>query len=543
MVLRSSRRSMVVLIATFLLLTRVSAAQEPAAPSPSGGPQRPNFVVILVDDFDREMLNYLPQAGNRNLTPNLDRLAREGVVLDGQRVVAPLCTPMRYSLLTGRQASRAGNRQFLRARESLGTAYVEFNTRIVPDEPTFPQALERSGYRTGTVGKHHCVDWTDVIPVGSAADANDPEVARRLRDNGARMEETLRRCGFSFAARIYDGNVREGYPREIAVHNLDWLVEGALEFLDGVGRQPFFLFFAPTVAHAPSEPERSHGADPRASGYGWLEQAPSVLPPRASLRERLIAAGFDPDARRLQPANLLWLDDAIGALLARLERIGALGQTMIVFLNDNGQEDKGSLYEAGTHCPGFIWRSGGFPCGPRLASLVTNLDVAPTLLDYAGVTTPDTAFDGASLRPLLEGTATQVRDHVYFEVGFARGILHDGFKYIATRIPADAPASLDFRRRSQDARKDGRDPDSRYGHLAGGPMEQAVRRRHPAYDARDQLYQLATDPEERTNLAGQPRHAARLARMKELLRLELARLPGAFGEFTEAAAPAKDGGE
>jgi len=74
-------------------------------------------------------------------------------------------------------------------------------------------------------------------------------------------------------------------------------------------------------------------------------------------------------------------------------------------------------------------------------------------------------------------------------------------------------------------------------------MEQAVRRRHPAYDARDQLYQLATDPEERTNLAGQPRHAARLARMKELLRLELARLPGAFGEFTEAAAPAKDGGE
>jgi hypothetical protein len=231
-----------------------AAAQEITVAEPTAPPRRPNFVVILVDDFYREMLNYLPEGANRNLTPNLDRLAREGVVLDGQRVVAPLCTPMRYSLLTGRHACRAQNRQFRHLMTSIGTPYVEFNTRIIPGETTFPLLLERSGYRTATVGKHHCIDWPDVVPAGSGADVNDPAIAQLLRDNGVRMEETLRRCGFTFASRIYDGNVREGYPREIAVHNLDWLVEGAFDFLDHVGSDALLLYFAPTVAHAPIEP-------------------------------------------------------------------------------------------------------------------------------------------------------------------------------------------------------------------------------------------------------------------------------------------------
>jgi arylsulfatase A-like enzyme len=234
-------------------------------------------------------------------------------------------------------------------------------------------------------------------------------------------------------------------------------------------------------------------------------------------------------------------------LLSRLERIGALDTTMIVFLNDNGQDGKGTIYESGTLCPGLIWRKGGFPCGPRLASLVTNLDIAPTILDFAGVAAIDAGFDGASLRPLLEGRATSVRDHAYFEIGFARGIVHDGFKYIATRIPASAPDHLDFRRNGAGGRGGGRgggrDPDGRYGHLAGGPMEQIARRQHPAYDAPDQLYQLATDPDERNNLVGKARHAERLAHLKDLLRQELARLPGEFGEFSATAQGANAGGE
>lgn len=523
------------------LLLVLALGQDPApTPAPPKTPRPPNIVFIVADDMHRDLLNFTPEGNGRNFTPSLDRLAREGVVLAGQHIVSPICTPSRYSCLTGRYACRAQNPTFRAILESSGTTLVAWNTHLLQDELNLPKLLQQAGYVTGTAGKHHCIEWGEELePVSEEESARDPAVAAKLRANGERMEATLRRCGFDWADRVYGGNVSQGLPRDVAVHNLDWITEGALEFIDRSAAKPFFLWFAPTVPHAPLEPGRSWDADPRATAYGFLEHAPNVLPPRATLKPRLQAVGITERSGRRQPVLLLWLDDAIGALLRRLEERGIADRTIVVFFNDNGQDGKGSIYESGAHCPSVVWRQGGFPCGAKLEQHISNIDLAPTILDLAGTAAPPGFCDGRSFLPQLNGSVEPLHDTLYFELGFTRGVLKGQWKYVALRYPPAPETLLDLRPddRGHGTQEPDRDapstqvPRPLFGHLAGNPNEVRTKRKHAGYWDKDQLYDLATDPEENVNLAARPEHAARLAAMKELLIAELAKLPGGFGEL------------
>ncbi len=515
-----------ILVVTSLTLAPLAALDAGETPAAAG---KPNIVFIIADDMFAEMFNFRPEGRGKNLTPNLDRLAAEGTILQGQHIVSPVCTPSRYNCLTGRYASRARNPQFTNLTERAGMSLVLWNCQITPEDTTLPQLLQRTGYVTGFAGKQHVVAVPGRTKLPPDADPRDPEVRKELAENERAERAALQRAGFDEAAGIYPGNPDDLGPAALRVHNMDWVAQAGLDFIDrhaGQGK-PFFLYFAPTLVHSPYTPERSWDADPLVTPAGLLDAPPDVLPSRASRSQRLRES---PTTGRHRE-NLLWLDDALGALRQKLESTGQLAKTVIFFFNDNGQNGKGSLYQSGAFAPSIVWRQGGFPCGQTASVRVTNLDFAPTILDLAGGSAPPDTFDGRSFRAALDGDTEAIHESLYFELGFTRGVLQGDWKYIALRYPPDAERFALSKDRKHMAGVPVPPGNPGFGHIAGNNNESNALRTQPAYFDRDQLYDLKTDPREQRNLAGDPQHAAVLAELKRELERHLARLPGGFAEL------------
>ena len=148
--------------------------------------------------------------------------------------------------------------------------------------------------------------------------------------------------------------------------------------------------------------------------------------------------------------------------------------------------------------------------------------------------------------PVLDGEVRELHDSLYFEIGYTRGVLKDGWKYIALRYSDYAnELPIEERRKRLDnqnrfltswgRRPHSTDPTAPFSHYSlvpgGGDTEHGTIGRYPAYFDADQLYDLTSDPGEQVNLAGEPRHAGKLEEMKGLLRDYLADLPGSFAEF------------
>lgn len=399
-------------------------------------PRRPNIIFIITDDQLPHTFNFLPEGRGNNLTPNLDRLANEGTILMGQHVSSSVCTPSRYSCLTGTYASRA----LAHAKRKYDDVHgIGWNTHIMPDTTTLPKMLRDAGYVTGAVGKNHVIDVPGWPKIGWDADPNDAAVKSELARRAKMVKDAYHRAGFQYAERLYQNNPDGNGIRKLAVHNLDWVTEGALEFIDQNADQPFLLWYATTVPHGPKEAKRSWNADRRVTADGILAKAPNVLPARDTIPKRLAAANLPKaESGKDDRANMLWLDDAVGAMMKRLEDRKIDDNTIIIYFNDHGQAAKGTVYQSGAHNPSVIWRKKRFACGPSSDALISNIDFAPTILDMAGVEIPASGFDGKSFLPLLEGKTDQHHDALFFEIGYTRAILKDGFKYIALRYPKQA---------------------------------------------------------------------------------------------------------
>lgn len=527
-------------LAAVVLPTSGFASDPPTLPD--GKESRPNFVFIITDDVERSMLNALPEGRGLNLTPHIDRLVNEGTIMEGQHVASAVCTPSRYNVLTGNYASRA------LAIGEQEQAVVAFTTHIRPDQVTLPMLLQKAGYRTAMVGKNHVVEAPPLPNIPLEADPRDPAVAAALREFQPAYEAALCRAGFDFVGGIYPANPDELLPRALRVHNMDYVTEGALRFLDEqTGEKPFFLYLATTLPHGPVVAERSWNSDPLATPFGMLEEPLSVLPARTSIPERLAAVGLASDQDQNDAAMMLAVDDAIGAILDRLESRQLLGNTVVVFFNDHGCDTKGTLYQGGLAFPSVFWRAGGFPVGSRSKALVSNVDFAPTLLDLAGVDFDTDQFDGISFQEVLMGGASPDSRILYSEMGFSRALRVGDWKYLAIRYPEDI-ASMDLEERrcrleewNAHLRERGiepltTDPMAPFSHLTAIPggahaEHSSTGKKNHYYDP-DQLFNLAEDPGENFNLANDPQYADLLASMQEILRQKLRELPGTFGEFT-----------
>jgi arylsulfatase A-like enzyme len=509
--------------------------------------KRPNVIFVITDDQSRDQFNFLPE-GQRagkgiNLTPNIDRLSSEGVIFINQHVSTPVCTPSRFTCLTGQYASRAKNERFLAKTTKDGQTVVEWNTGIEPSTETLPRILQSAGYATGAVGKNHVITAPRGRRFPPDSNANDPAALKQLRDDYDEIIAAYKQCGFDYAASVYNQNIIADRPRALLYHNLDWIVKGALDFIDENPEKPFFLYFATTVPHGPHRDTAWQG-NPLATPLGLLKEPLDVLPPRDSIPKRLKAAGIDESK-----GDMLWLDDAVGALLSKLEQHGVLDNTVIFYFNDHGVESgKGTVYQGGAHTESFVWSKQPWFRGDRTVdALVSNIDFAPTILDVCGVPARPELHDGKSMRPLLEGTAEAIHESLYFEMGYTRAVRKGDWKYIALRVPEEMKnMSYEERKRRLDSwierrKKLGQqyfeaDPMDPFGHLGEVPGGSDIDRRamagHPKhYFDEDQLYCLKDDPNEQNNLAGDPKYKAKLDEMKEELTKHLMRVPGTFAEF------------
>ncbi|MBI9072983.1 MAG: sulfatase-like hydrolase/transferase [Melioribacteraceae bacterium] len=501
----------------------------------------PNFVFIILDDMKQEEFNFLPRGKGKNLTPNIDKLAMDGTIFLNQYVASPVCTPSRYNCLTGRFAGRAGNQSFKNSIKKNRQNVVQWNTSIIPSDITVAEVLRDAGYKTGFVGKNHVIEVKNWQQLAYDSDLSSEENRLILEKNDRKVRQAIQNSGFDYTASIYHRNPEAIGAKELSVHNMDWIAQGAVDFIDTLDEEnPFFLYFAATLTHGPNEAERSWNANPLATPNGMLKNKLAVMPDRSTIPERLKNAGLENQNKE----NLLWLDDAIGAVINKLEEKGLDDNTYIFFFNDHGQDAKGTIYQGGILNPSIIWKKGGLKSGNESLVKISNIDFAPTILDLADVYYKPAMFDGKSFGHVLNGSTEPVHDELYFEMGYTRAIIKGEYKYLALRYPEYAEKwSYDKRKDILDAFNKRRakrnqiivnpnDPMKPFSHImllpGGGAAEFESTGKLPGYYDSDQLYNIKNDHEELTNLADDPNHKDKLLELKSIMSEYINTFPGGF---------------
>ena len=446
---------------------------------------RPNILFILLDDLRWDTVGY---AGHPHLrTPNIDRIAREGVTFQNAFSTTSLCSPSRASLLSGLYAHRHG----------VTDNFTEFPTAL----NSFPRTLQGAGYATAYVGKYHMGENNDEPRPGFDYFVTHKGQGRyfdtEFNVNGRRRE------------------VMKGYyTTAVTDIALEWLKEdhGGKPWLLMLGHKAPHSFYTPEAQHAHAfddvrvpYPDSAFSLDGKPSWikdrrdtwhgiYGplfeWRKKFPDDRPAAVKDFENMVHAYW---------GTMLSVDDSVGRLLGFLESSRQLDNTIVVFVGDNGllqgehgMVDKRTMHEPSIRIPMAVRFPGLAGTPRRIEQQVLTVDMAPSLLELAGA--PALAgVDGRSWVPLVKGDDSTWRKSWFYYYNYEkefpytpniRGVRTERWKYI------------------------------RYPHGDGGAD------RHPG-----ELYDLHKDPGELANLIEAPEAASVLAE----LRSELARLMAATG--------------
>lgn len=425
---------------------------------------RPNIVFILADDHRYDALGFMNTHPWLE-TPNMDRIAREGVHFKNSFVTTSLCSPARASFLTG---------QYPRCHGVMNN-----NTPWVDSNVTWLGALHSAGYRAGFVGKWH-------MPGGGVPDmAGSGKLDRMVSFDYAGGQGVYTDCPL-----VVDGErvKSDGYITDV-------LTDYSLEFLDGAKNGRFCLYLSHKAVHAMFKPPKRYKGTLEGADLPELEKIERGLP--IGLINGYQRARFDHYVQGYYE-SLRAVDDSVGAVLGWLDQAGLAENTLVVYAGDNGYywgehglNDKRYAYEEGIRVPHLARCPRFQPEGGVVRDeMVLNVDLMPTILESAGVKTP-AAVQGESCLGLIGGRDMPWRDSWMYEYFQDPGFPVPPIKAVRTK---------DWKLIT-------------YPH----PKE---RKRLP-----DEMYNLANDPGERNNLAGT---AARAGKEKEL-RAELARLEKEIG--------------
>ena len=232
--------------------------------------KRPNIIYIMTDDqsaivptkADSDMIHLEGEKvqshpfgfnGDSEVhTPIIDGLAKDGMIFNHAYVSSSVCSPSRYTMLTGRYAGRSEGPSFMKLHPYGKMTRVENNTELEMDRENLPRLLQKAGYKTGFVGKSHIIDHdllnrrgksnaSGLIPYEIGADPKDPEINKAMRHNHEFWSNQIKKYGFDYANGVYAGNLRELYNDSLNVHNIEWKNKAALEFIDQNAEEPFFL--------------------------------------------------------------------------------------------------------------------------------------------------------------------------------------------------------------------------------------------------------------------------------------------------------------
>jgi arylsulfatase A len=350
-----------------LLLCIAAAVSTLAAQSPP-----PNVILILADDMGWHDTGF---SGNTFTdTPNLDRMAREGLVFDQACASAPNCAPTRACLLTGQYPPRHGVYTVVDERHAPGSPehriIASASREALPEDSiTLAETLRSAGYATGMFGM-----WN----LGRGRSGPNTPTGQ-----GFEVFKEPKQLGFE----------KDAYQDHAGRYSPDVLTDAAIEWMSSVKDRPFFLYLAFHDVHAPYDPKP-----------GLLE--------KYRTRNGVINAAH--------AATVEAMDANIGRVLAALEKAGATQRTHVIFTSDNGGNRelvaplngaKGSLYQGGLRIPAVI-RGPGIPGGRRSRNTILSMDWFPTVMELANINpTPGNKPDGTSLVPILRGkTSSLARD-------------------------------------------------------------------------------------------------------------------------------------
>ena len=368
--------------AVLALLSACGGGSSPSAPAPAPAatPQaaRPNLVLVVTDDLDVPTTLELPRLP--------DLMANRGLSFTRAFATQPLCGPSRASILTGQYTHNHG----VTGNEPPSQGFVAFRGQ---EAQSLAPRLKAAGYRTSLVGK-----YLNAYPYG----AGDAYVPPGWDDWYGHLTATE-------DGRFYDywvndnGNVSR-YGTKPDEYSADVETKRAVKFIrDSAGRpEPLFLWLGPEAPHTPSTYAERHGADFR---YSLAPRVPSFNEGDVSAKpswvrqiRSMTAAEIDEADRfqRFRLRSLRAVEDMIEAVVQALAETGRLEQTYIVFTSDNGLlmgqhravGRKGNAYEESIGIP-LIVRGPGVPVG-RTDAIALTIDLAPTLLDLAGVPVPET---------------------------------------------------------------------------------------------------------------------------------------------------------
>ena len=357
-------------------------------------PDRPvNFVLIYLDDMGYGDLSLTGAIGYK--TPNIDRLANEGIFFTRYYSPQAVCSASRVGLLTGCYPNRVGISGALGPNSEIG---------LNPEEETIAEVLKKKDYKTAAVGKWHLGHHKEFLPLQQGFDeylglpySNDMWPVN-YDGTPATKEGNSRKANFPVLPLIENNDkVREIKTLDDQSELTTIYTEKAVQFIEANRKNPFFLYLAHSMPHVPLAVSSKFKGKSEQGMFGDV---------------------------------LMEIDWSVGEIIKTLEKNGLTQNTLIIFTSDNGpwlnfgnhagntgglREGKGTTYEGGQRVPCLMRWKGTIPSGIVCNKLVSGIDILPTLATIAGAPLPEKKIDGINLLPLLKGDeAVNPRTSFYY---------------------------------------------------------------------------------------------------------------------------------
>jgi arylsulfatase A-like enzyme len=368
------------------------AVVHPLASAQKGTTQRPNIVLIMTDDVGYGDLGSYGAPDVK--TPNIDRLARDGVRLTDFYANGATCTPTRTGLISGRYQQRFGLEQPLGARGA-----EDAERGLSPTGRSLPQLLKNNGYATALIGKWHLGWKSEFSPIAHGFDSffgfksGYIDYYQHTAGGNAPLKADLFENDRSVEA--------PGYMTDL-------ITDRSLRFIEQNAGRPFFIDVSYNAAHWPYQrPDEPSTARDGGRHLGPFDEPTSTRADYVAMLERA--------------------DQGIGRILGALDKSGVRENTIVIFTNDNGGEwlsrntplfhHKGSVWEGGIRVPTIIRWPGRIRAGRVSGQVGITMDLTVSILAATGTSVPPEArLEGIDLLPVLEGRAPAIDRTLFWRV-------------------------------------------------------------------------------------------------------------------------------
>jgi arylsulfatase A len=364
---------------------------------------KPNVILILIDDLGRNDLGCYGSKFYR--TPNLDRMAREGMLFTDAYAACPVCSPTRAAIMTGKYPARLHLTDWLPGRPDRPDQILNrpiINQQLALQEETIAEALKRAGYVTGHIGKWH-LGGVGFEPQKQGFDVN---IAGDVTGTPLSYFAPFKGKGRDGKERFMPG-LEDSKPGEYLT---DRLTTEAEKFLEANKARPFFLYLAHNDVHTPIRAKEA-----------YVQHYPVISDKPGQQTNRVYAAKVES------------MDESVGRVLKKLDDLKLSENTLVLFTSDNGglsviegpntpstinsplREGKGYLYEGGVRVSLLARWPGVLKAGSTNATPVASYDFFPTIAELCGAPASGASKqDGVSFAPLLKGSGTLAPRALYW---------------------------------------------------------------------------------------------------------------------------------